>query len=283
MCSHDATLPLRRPVETSAELSARLRYELVWKRPPPGMPALINVSLQRCGEVTFTDFLRSSPIGVAPATGEPLAEPIVEAVQATIDEGRSPARPRGRRPRMQRLHARPDRARLAWRTRHPPSGAGSELREPARESALSSARDAAHCDREPHARQGDPDRDRARRSPAFALPWPHAAKNSGRAIAVPGWREKYGDDDVVVSSRGDGCLMIIEDSRAARKPRIYCDSCNSKGPGLERRALAAVKNAWKGNVVTNTGERSVVCKCGERFRTAKEKVQRCPRCEKKHA
>jgi hypothetical protein len=98
--------------------------------------------------------------------------------------------------------------------------------------------------------------------------------------AVSGWRQKYGEDDVV-SLRGDGCLTIIEDSRAARKPRIYCDICNRKGPGLKAHALAKVKEAWKGNLVTNTGERNVLCKCGERFRTHKEKVQRCPRCERR--
>jgi hypothetical protein len=76
---------------------------------------------------------------------------------------------------------------------------------------------------------------------------------------VPGWREKYGEDEVIVSSRGDGCLEIIADSRAATRPRIYCDRCNKKGPGLKSHALASVKDAWKGNVRTITGQRNVLC------------------------
>jgi hypothetical protein len=99
---------------------------------------------------------------------------------------------------------------------------------------------------------------------------------------VPGWREKYGEDDIVVSSRGDGCLKIIEDSLASKKPRIYCDQCNKRGPGLKANALAKVKEAWKGNVKTNQEQRSVLCKCGRRFTTDRRKVQRCPHCEGRH-
>jgi hypothetical protein len=66
-----------------------------------------------------------------------------------------------------------------------------------------------------------------------------------------------------------------------RKPRIYCDACGEKTTGLEKRALAAVKNAWKGNVARRDN-RSVLCKCGERFTTDRRKVQRCPSCERRH-
>jgi hypothetical protein len=278
------SLPRLRTALTSAELSAGLRYELVWHRPPSGMPALISVNLRRCAEVTAADFLRRSPdLSVAPATGEPLDERIVQAVQATIDEAdRVPDR-------EAKDHAR-DVCRLVQGELDWLGGPGTRLAERDRDHAnrlgralyqaletlriVTGSRSCAKAIQIETAPVGVPlsicRGHSLRRIPAVCL-------------AVPGWREKHGDDDDVASSGGDGCLRIIEDSRAPLKPRIYCDSCNRKGPGLERRALALVKNAWKGNVVTNTGERSVLCKCGKRFRTDKEKVQRCPHCEKKHA
>lgn len=246
------------------------------------MPALISESLRRCRQVTAADFLRSSPIGVAPATGELLAAPIVEAVQATIDEADHVP------DREAADHARnvcalvqaelswlgPPGTRLAERDRDHANRLGRALYQALETLRIvTGSRTRAKAIQIETAPGGVPlsicRGHTLRRLPAVLL-------------AVPGWREKYGDDDVV-SSRGDGCLMIIKDSLRPLKPRIYCDSCNGKGPGLKRRALAAVKDAWKGNIVTNTGERSVLCKCGERFRTDRAKVQRCPRCEKRHA